>query len=140
MKPGEIPQKKILIIDDDEMVRFLAGEKLRQCGFQVECAADGDAGVALYRQALESEAPFYAVFLDLNIPGGSGGSEIFKQIKIIDPMVKAFVSSGDTYDPLMVDYRKYGFCGIVEKPYFYLKKDIAAELEKAIAAHTSLQS
>ncbi len=66
---------------------------------------------------MESGEPFDAVILDLTIPGGMGGKEAIKELLQIDPKIKAIVSSGYYNDPVMSNYKEYGFSGIVAKPY-----------------------
>ena len=115
---------RILVMDDDEMVRFVAGETLKRYGFEVEFASDGVQAVELYRQRSLAGAPFVAVILDLNIPGGMGGEEAMQRLLEIDPSAKGFVSSGRTDDPVMVNFCAFGFSGTIEKPYFYLNKEL----------------
>ena len=115
---------KVLVMDDDEMVRFVAGETLKRYGFQVEFASDGLQAVELYRERLLEGVPFAAVILDLNIPGGMGGAEAMLRLLEIDPAAKGYVSSGRTDDPVMVNFRDFGFSGTIEKPYFYLNKEL----------------
>jgi len=115
---------KVLVMDDDEMVRFVAGETLKRYGFQVEFASDGLQAVELYRQRQLGGAPFVAVILDLNIPGGMGGEEAMQRLLEIDPQARGYVSSGRTDDPVMVNFRSFGFSGTIEKPYFYLNKEL----------------
>jgi DNA-binding NarL/FixJ family response regulator len=46
-----------------------------------------------------------------------GGVEALKRLREIDPQVRAIVSSGYAMDPIMADFRKHGFCGMIAKPY-----------------------
>jgi len=70
-----------------------------------------------FKRAKEAGGPFDVVILDLTIPGGMGGREAIQKLKAIDPKVKAIVSSGFSNDPVMAHYKKYGFHGILPKPY-----------------------
>lgn len=123
---------KVLVMDDDEMVRFVAGETLKRYGFEVEFANDGSQAIELYRQHYQAGAPFAAVILDLNIPGGMGGAETMKHLLEIDPDAKGYVSSGRTDDPVMMNYASFGFSGTIEKPYFYLNKERMEEFTRLL--------
>ena len=65
----------------------------------------------------EDSASFDAVPMDLTIAGGIGGKEAIIKRRAIDPDVKAVVSSGYANDPIMANYKEYGFCGVVPNPY-----------------------
>ncbi len=108
---------KILLMDDEEIVRKTARRMLNHIGYHVELAKDGAEAVALYRKARESGRPFDAVILDLTVPGGPGGEETMKELMAIDPRVKGIVSSGYFNHPLMTEFKRYGFHGGIAKPY-----------------------
>lgn len=120
----------ILLMDDEEMVLEAAGEMLMYFGYDVQFARDGHQAVELFRQAKEAGYPFAAVIMDLTVPGGMGGKKTIKRILEIDPGVKAIVSSGYSNDPVMADFRQYGFCGLVTKPYNM--KQLSDTLQKVL--------
>ncbi len=110
-------KKKILLMDDEKMLRDMAQMMLGAIGYEVTVAADGDAAVDLYTQALEMANPYDVVILDLTIPGGVGGKEVIKTLLQLDPGLKAIVSSGYADDPVVSNYRQYGFIDALSKPY-----------------------
>jgi PAS domain S-box-containing protein len=108
---------RILLMDDDEVVRQVAVQMLVLLGYEVIESRDGAEALQQYQEALESGSPFDAVILDLTIPGKMGGKETITRLLEIDPQVKAIVSSGYSNDPIMAEFEKYGFSGVVPKPY-----------------------
>ncbi len=65
---------------------------------------------------MDSGQPFDLVILDLTVKGGMGGKDAVKALLKIDPQVKAIVSSGYSNDPVMTDFKTYGFTGALPKP------------------------
>ena len=107
----------ILIMDDEAMVRDIARDLLVHLGFQVWTVSNGQDAVDSYREKMKSESPFDVVIMDLTIPGGMGGKEAIQRLLEIDPQVKGIVSSGYSNDPVMAEYEKHGFTGMVHKPF-----------------------
>ena len=108
---------KILVMDDEADIRQTACDILERLGYSAMQAADGESVIKLYQEALRAGDPFKAVIMDLTIPGGMGGVETLQILRELDPDVKAIVSSGYSNDPVMAEYRKYGFADVVAKPY-----------------------
>jgi CheY-like chemotaxis protein len=107
----------ILVMDDDEMVRELAGITLRRFGYVVTACVNGSDAISLYKAAREEGCPFSLVIMDLTIPGSMGGIEAARQILAFDSGAHLIVSSGYSEDPVMANYTDYGFCASIEKPY-----------------------
>ncbi|MBI3583755.1 MAG: PAS domain S-box protein [Nitrospinae bacterium] len=110
---------RILIMDDESFVRDAVGNILKYIGYEVEYSANGDEAVELYKKAKDSGKPFDAVILDLTVPGGMGGEIAIRKLLEINPEVKGIVSSGYADNPVMTDFRKYGFTEAITKPYTF---------------------
>ncbi len=108
---------KILVMDDEEIVRTVTGVMLDSLGYDSEFAKDGQEAITLYRKAMEDHTPYDAVIMDLTVPGGMGGLDAVAQLLEIDPNVKAIVSSGYANNPIMANFKRYGFVAVVSKPY-----------------------
>lgn len=108
---------RILIMDDEDAVREVAGLMLKNIGYEVEFAGDGVEAIEFYKKARESGKPFDVAIIDLTVPGGMGGKEAVKKLLEIDPNVKTIVSSGYSNDPIMSEFKQYGFKGVIAKPY-----------------------
>ena len=108
---------RILVMDDEAMILELTGNMLDYLGYDADFAEEGQCAVRKYQAALDASAPYDAVILDLTIKGGVGGQETIEMLKEIDPSVKAIVSSGYSDNPVIANYKQYGFCEVVAKPY-----------------------
>jgi PAS domain S-box-containing protein len=108
---------RILVMDDEKVVRDVAGELIIALGHEVEFAKHGDEAIEMYKAALKGQRPFDVVILDLTIRGGMGGLETVQQLLKMDPNVKAIVSSGYSDDAVTANYEKQGFKAFMNKPY-----------------------
>lgn len=108
---------RVLVMDDEDMIRNLTVACLGNIGYEVVTAVDGAEAIKLFKEAREAGKPFDVVIMDLTVPGGMGGKEALKGLIEIDPGVKAIVSSGYSSDPIMANYREFGFSNSIAKPY-----------------------
>ncbi len=107
----------ILVMDDEIYVREMSIDMLNDLGYSAVSVENGTEVIEIYEAGMKSGKPFDAVIMDLTIPGKMGGKEAIKELIKIDPDVKAIVSSGYSNDPIIAEYKKYGFSGFIVKPY-----------------------
>jgi PAS domain S-box-containing protein len=122
---------RLLVVDDEPMIRDLLRSLLEHLGYEVETAAEGGEAVRRYDAEAEAGRPFDLVILDLTIRGGLGGREAFERIRARHPRARAIVSSGYSNDPIMAHHREYGFAGVLSKPYTL--EDLSALLAQVLA-------
>jgi CheY-like chemotaxis protein len=130
-------QGRVLVMDDEEMVRRLAGLMLARLGYEAELAGDGVEALECYRRAQAEGRGFAAVIMDLTVPGGMGGREAIARLLELDPNARAIVSSGYSNDPIMAQYRSHGFRAVIAKPYTL--QGLSQVLQRVVAGQEGQQ-
>jgi two-component system cell cycle sensor histidine kinase/response regulator CckA len=110
---------KILLMDDEEILRTTISAALELMGHAVTLAKDGRQAVDLYQQAQAAGHPFDVVLLDLTVRQGMGGQEAFQALRQLDPQLNAVVMSGYANDPIPLHYATHGFKAAIAKPFAF---------------------
>jgi CheY-like chemotaxis protein len=108
---------RVLLMDDDDIIRDMAAQMLDFIGYEVELVKAGAEAIERYKDSRLKGNPFDVVILDLTIPEGMGGKETVKALIEMDPAVKVILSSGETGDPVISHFSIYGFSALLPKPY-----------------------
>jgi two-component system alkaline phosphatase synthesis response regulator PhoP len=105
----------VLFVEDEEALRMTVGDRLRNEGYAVECAADGDDGFAKATQV-----PFDLIILDVMLPRKSGFDVCrdIRQAGLITPILM-LTARGHTSDK--VNGLKIGADDYVTKPFNMLE-------------------
>lgn len=117
---------RILFMDDEELVRKAVLRLLEAHGYEVEVAVNGEEAIEKYQVASGSGKPFDIVILDLTVSDGSGAKETVGALLEQDPAARVIVTSGYAVDPVLTEYRDFGFSGVLVKPF------TSSELKKSI--------
>lgn len=121
--------KRILLMDDEEQIRMMSTLILEQLGYKTKTASHGKEAVELYQTANDISQPFDLVILDLTVKGGMGGIETMAALRKIDPEVKAIIISGYSSDPVLANFKEYGFIKALIKPILKVQlKSVLDEL------------
>ncbi|HEX2959711.1 MAG TPA: ATP-binding protein [Chitinispirillaceae bacterium] len=119
---------KILLMDDENLVREIASTMLGEMGYTIIEAKDGEEALALFRDASKSGETFRCAFFDLTIPGGMGGKEAIVKLREFAPDMPVFAASGFSEDPVIACPNQFGFTDGICKPF--MSDDLAEMLNK----------
>jgi two-component system cell cycle sensor histidine kinase/response regulator CckA len=107
---------KILLMDDEEVIRSFMGRVIRRLGYDFAACIEGKEAIKIYKKAMESKEPFDLVILDLTNQIGMGGQETMRRLLEIDHDAKGIVITGYSSDPVVTNFKSYGFSGFLTKP------------------------
>lgn len=113
---GVEPNTRVLVMDDEDMVFDALEGMLKILGFVAHRARDGAEAIQAYKDMLANGERYYAVILDLTIPGGMGGKDVLTILAALDPKIKAIACSGYADDPVMIHPHTHGFIAAIPKP------------------------
>ena len=108
---------RILFLDDEPKIGELTGCMLASLDYTYDVVRTGEDAVTFYRRYLNIGRPYDAVILDLNVIGGMGGEECFKQIRALHPEVRAVANSGYDSEEMIRRCHGMGFAAYLTKPY-----------------------
>lgn len=103
----------VLVVDDEEPVREVAADLLRQLGFEVLAAASGAEGLELFRQHCDE---LRLVLLDLVMPE-MDGAEVLREIRRQDPDARVLLTSGYHEREKIEEMLGSGAAGFLQKPF-----------------------
>lgn len=111
-----------LIADDEEAVRSVGKYMLKKLGYEVLTADDGREAIEVFKAHIDE---IVGVLLDLTMPH-KDGTEVFREIKKLNPDVKVLLSSGYNEQDATQLFVGKGLAGFIQKPY------VGADLLKII--------
>lgn len=108
---------RVLVLEDEAMVRKAVSFALRRAGWEVRETETGEETIAVWENACAYGRPFDVIVSDLTIRGGMGGVETINRLLALDPHVKAVACSGYSDDPVMENPQRFGFHSALPKPF-----------------------
>ncbi len=114
---------QILLVDDEEIIRITGSYMLEEMGYEVLLAENGREAVEIFK---DKSKVIDLVIMDMIMPE-MNGSEAFLKMKDIDKDCKVIISSGFTKNESLIELRKRGLAGFINKPFrdFELGKILA---------------
>ena len=104
---------RLLVVDDEAVVRMVLVNILERAGFEVTTACDGREGVDVFAAA---DGEFDLVLLDLTMPNLSG-EEALRELRRIRSGVPVLLCSGFSHDGLAGRLKSHGVDGFLKKPF-----------------------
>ncbi|MFH1655999.1 MAG: response regulator, partial [Candidatus Omnitrophota bacterium] len=115
---------RILVVDDEQDVVEALFHTLKRCGYEVETALTGEAGIEKTKKS-----KFDVVLLDINLPD-LNGIQVLEQMKKVDPEIEVIMITGYGSIESATESLKKGAYDYIQKPVSGDK--IVILIEKAI--------
>lgn len=122
---------KILVMDDEEMIRTVAQKMLEFLGYSVMVVKNGEEAIVAYLNQQASGRAFDGIILDWTVQYGMNGPQTLAALLQINPTVKCLLSSGMDPVEAVKKATSMGFFGTINKPYDI--KGMAATLKAMLA-------
>lgn len=122
---------RILIIEDDVKIASATRGILKHLGCNFLLASNGEEAIRIFREHHESAERIDAALIDITLPGGLDGAEVFHELRKINPDLVAIATSGYFDDENPQGILEQGFKLAVPKPYSIA--DLSSALERAFA-------
>ena len=129
-----VPTGKVLVMDDEEIIRDVTRQMLHRLKYSVETFDDGWQVIKAFEDAKKAGRAFDVVLLDLFNKKGLGGKDTLNKLLKLDPQVKAIAISGFSEGSERESLKKLGFLDVLFKPYRL--DDLKNLLEKINKADT----
>ncbi len=111
--PARIGAGRILLVDDEDVVRQVVSRMLIRLGYAVTALGSGPEAIELYR---DDPSRFDLVILDMIMPE-MGGFELFRALKALNPEIKAVLSTGYATQDAAQRVMAEGMAAFIQKPY-----------------------
>ncbi|HBE80536.1 MAG TPA: hypothetical protein DDW65_22535 [Firmicutes bacterium] len=108
---------RVLVIENEFELREVLAKMLGRIGYEVEVTGTEADAIELFQQAQQHQKAFSLVIMDLLIPWEPEGFDAIKRLLQIDSQIKVIVCSGYSKDLIISNFKHYGFCGVLTKPY-----------------------
>ena len=128
-----MPKGKILVMDDEDLVRTVAGKMLEFLGYEAVLARNGEKALEIFQAHKIAGNPFDAVILDWMVPDGMDGFKTMEQLRLLDPEAKGILSSGYSEQDQDASKTAAGFTAVIGKPYEL--KTLRETIEQVLGRH-----
>jgi signal transduction histidine kinase/ActR/RegA family two-component response regulator len=108
--------KKVLIVDDEEMLRELLAEQLVDVGYAVYEASNGVEAIEVLKRLCAEQTQIDAVVLDMNMPK-MDGAKAFAEIRTLFPKMPILIATGYAEDDVVRQLQQTGTSAVLVKPY-----------------------
>jgi PAS domain S-box-containing protein len=117
---------RVLVVDDEDVVRTVTARILRALGYSVVMATDGVDGVATFKAKAE---PIHVVLMDLTMPKLDGVAA-FQELRRLDPQLPVILMSGYNEQDAVARFSGNGLAGFLQKPF--TAETLSAKLASAL--------